>query len=172
MLRLESSMWLSVRSLGDLDGVYPLALALAGQFPEPAEAVTSIHELIMNAVEHGNLRLGFEAKTQLLRQGIWHAEITRRLCLPEYVSREVEIQLMRDDTGTRLTIRDEGEGFAWREYVAREQSLERPNGRGLWIAWHGPFSQICFNEVGNAVTVYAAQPTVIPRILTENPMHF
>ncbi len=138
--------------LKDLDSIYILSQLLAHYFPKPEQYVTGIHELLVNAVEHGNLGIGFEEKTKLIREGKWKDEVARRLSLPEYANREIEIRIDHDEREGRLTITDQGQGFPWREFVARPLNGKRPNGRGLWIAFNSQFDRIAFNPMGNEVT--------------------
>jgi two-component system cell cycle response regulator len=135
----------------DLDHVYVIAQTLAHYFPNPEQYVTAIHELLLNAVEHGNLGIGYEKKTELLRTGKWVDEVEHRLALPENIGKEVDIRLSYDGFEYTLTIADEGQGFAWEDYVLRPIDT-RPNGRGLWIAFHSRFDRIAFNRRGNQVT--------------------
>lgn len=155
------------RTMQDLEGIYPLALALAHHLPQPDAVVIGIHELLMNAVEHGNLGVGFETKTELLRQGTWHSEMERRLAMAEYAGRAVEVELTKEFEQTILTISDAGSGFRWREFIAREQCFDRPNGRGLWVAFKSPFESIAFNDAGNTVICRMMTRQRKPRILAK-----
>ena len=139
----------------DLDNIYVLSLALAQYFPRPEQFVTGIHELLLNAVEHGNLGIGFDEKTELIRKGKWKQEIARRLDLPENINKEVHVTLAYDQDECRLIIADQGSGFPWREFVDRQQAGKKPNGRGLWIALNSSFDQVQFNHAGNEVTCVA-----------------
>ncbi|MFM9890233.1 MAG: ATP-binding protein [Rickettsiales bacterium] len=139
----------------DLDAVYKLAEALAHYFPKPEAATTGIYELLVNAIEHGTLGLGFETKTQLLRSGRWYEEIRARLHAPETSGKSILVSLERSENACELRITDEGSGFAWQEFSEHKQSPERPNGRGLWIAFHSSFDEVVFNATGNEVTCRA-----------------
>lgn len=139
----------------DLDGIYALSHTLSQYFPQPDQFTTAIHELLMNALEHGTLGIGFEMKTLLQRAGTWKDEVIRRLKLPEYANKAVEITLEHDAQACRLTITDQGDGFAWAGYWGNEMPHSLPNGRGLWIAYHAPFDLLRFNDAGNAVTCVA-----------------
>lgn len=141
--------------LQDFDNIYILAQTLAHYFPKPEQFVTGIHELLVNAMEHGNLGLGFAAKTELIRQGKWKEEIAHRLSLPENATKEVEIKLSYNEFECRLTITDQGKGFPWKEFVGRPAGSALPNGRGLWIAFNSKFDHIIFNAAGNEVTCVA-----------------
>ena len=139
----------------DLGGLYNLPKTLAHFFPAPEHFVSGIYELLLNAVEHGNLGIGFEEKTKLIRQGKWHEEVQQRLSMPQYANREVEIKLSHNQRECRLTIADQGCGFAWREYLGRQTDDHRPNGRGLWIVYNSQFDDLIFNSTGNEVTCVA-----------------
>lgn len=138
--------------LKGLEEIHRLAEDLAYYFPKPDQFVTGIHELLLNAIEHGNLGLGFEAKTELIREGAWKDEIARRLTLPDYAHKYVDIRLMHDEHECRLTITDQGEGFAWKDYVKQRELGNLPNGRGLQIVFNSKFDRIMFNPAGNQVT--------------------
>jgi anti-sigma regulatory factor (Ser/Thr protein kinase) len=139
-------------TLRTLDEICDISLALAESFPNPEKVRIGIHELLINAIEHGNLGLGFEAKTALLREGKWEEEIERRLALPEYANRKVDVELSSDKNNCCLTIADEGKGFAWKNYFALLSRGERPNGRGLLLAYACGFDRFTFNALGNKVT--------------------
>ena len=59
----------------DVEKLVPL---LAGLFPHPGRAVTGIAELMLNAIEHGNLEIGHELKADWIARGIYHSELARR----------------------------------------------------------------------------------------------
>jgi Histidine kinase-like ATPase domain len=135
----------------DLDVVFHLAQMLAQYFPNPEDCITAIHELILNAIEHGNLGIGCEEKTAFVYAGTWREEIARRLSLPEYNKKIVTVTVIQEAEAHILTIADEGEGFAWQEYSELTIPSRKPNGRGLWIAFNSAFDAIQFNECGNEV---------------------
>ena len=136
----------------------PLSERLAAAFHAPDQFQVGIYELLLNAIEHGNLGLGFETKAELLRQGLWEKEIRRRMALPEYADRHVSVRLTCDSLMCKLTIADQGRGFPWQHYVRQLSGSRRPNGRGLLIAFSCAFDQIIFNETGNEVTCVAKTP--------------
>lgn len=141
--------------LKDLDSIHILAQTLAQYFPKPDQFVTGIYELLLNAVEHGNLGIGYETKTELVRTGKWKDEIARRLSLPENADKEIEVKLTYDKSECRLTITDQGKGFPWQGFVSRPACGKKPNGRGLWIAFNSKFDRVIFNPAGNEVTCVA-----------------
>jgi anti-sigma regulatory factor (Ser/Thr protein kinase) len=137
------------------DEVRDISYALSRSFPTPEKFRLGIYELLVNAIEHGNLGLGFETKTALLRDGGWEEEIERRLALPDYRDRKVDIAFARTNRYCRLSIADQGKGFFWRKHLDRISCGRRPNGRGLLIAFNSGFDGIAFNRLGNRVTCVA-----------------
>jgi hypothetical protein len=51
--------------------------------PEPRSAVYGLNELLINAVEHGNLGITYDEKIKLVVEGRLESEIERRLALPQ-----------------------------------------------------------------------------------------
>lgn len=127
-----------------------LAEALAAACPDPARQMSGIHELLMNAIEHGNLGLDGEAKGQYLKLGTWPEEIKRRLEQPENRDKIVSVRLRREDKLLTLTVRDQGRGFDWRKALGRSmESISGLNGRGLLLARALSFDALEFKDPGN-----------------------
>ncbi|MDR3449181.1 MAG: ATP-binding protein [Alphaproteobacteria bacterium] len=139
----------------DMNDAHSLSLTLAHYFPRPEQFAPGIYELLLNAVEHGNLGISLDEKSDLLRRNLWHEEIKRRQASPEFSSRQVEVVLEKDPEQCVLTIADQGKGFPWRDYIGRLVEGKRPNGRGLWIALNSKFDRVMFNQAGNKVTCIA-----------------
>lgn len=137
--------------LKTLDEITDVAAELAHGFPDPARFRIGIHELLINAVEHGNLGLGFETKAALLQQGDWEREIKRRLGLPKFSGREVDIRLSENERVCCLTIEDQGDGFLWQKYFERIAAGQKLSGRGLLLAKSCNFDRFVYNFRGNRV---------------------
>jgi CheY-like chemotaxis protein len=137
-----------------LDEARRLASALATQFPDPAAAGLGLLELMVNAVEHGNLGISTAEKARLLQSGTWEAEVRHRLSLPANAAKRVRVELHRDATSLTVLVSDDGPGFDWARF--RELDPARafePNGRGIALA-----RQLCFPDMefigrGTAVRV-------------------
>jgi DNA-binding response OmpR family regulator len=130
-----------------------LAMGLAQVCPDPARALLGIHELLINAVEHGNLGISYEQKSLLMLEDHLRQEIERRLQDPAYSQLQVSVHLVRDADGVSLTIQDQGQGFAWQDYL--EFSPERAfdmHGRGIAMAATS-FDIIEYRGNGNYVHV-------------------
>ena len=134
-----------------------LAVELSQVCPEPSRAELGLVELLINAVEHGNLEISYEYKSMLCWNGGWRAEIARRLQLAPYASREVSVRFERDRDALRFEISDEGPGFGWHKFLDfdPDRSLD-PNGRGIALARNVAFTRLRYREPGNVVVAEIA----------------
>lgn len=136
----------------DLDEARLLANYLAQSCPEPERVVQGLQELLVNAVEHGNLGISYAEKGALVLEGAWQDEVQRRLAMPEYRGRHVEIDFERHDNALRFTIVDQGDGFDWVGYL--DFSPERAfdvHGRGIAMARKLSFDRLEYRGSGNTV---------------------
>lgn len=133
-----------------------LACFLASCFPDPKIALSGLAELLINAVEHGNLSIGYEGKTDLINKGFWREEVERRLELPEYRDKIVRVLLERRGEELVVKIRDEGQGFNWKSYLKIDPARATDNhGRGIAHANLHSFDRLTYNEIGNEVQAIA-----------------
>ena len=119
---------------------------------EPEEALVGINELMINAIEHGNLGIHFKEKTRLLLEGKFIDEINNRLENKEYSGRWASLHFEKKRNFIEITIEDEGDGFDWEPFM--EISPERatlPNGRGIAVAKMISFHSIEYIGKGNKV---------------------
>lgn len=138
-------------SIRTVDAVYGMAGQLAHHFFDSRIVMPGIYELLMNAIEHGNLEIGFELKTELLAAGRWEEEVAMRQQSPRYLQRKVEIELSLDDMWCALAITDAGQGFDWTRYASQTAGHDEAHGRGLLIAQQCGFASLQFNAAGNQV---------------------
>ncbi len=131
-----------------------LASLLAKVCPEPDKVVLGLWELLINAVEHGNLGITYEEKSELLQRDAWREEVDRRLRLPEYAHRKVLVHFEKTDDAIAITIEDMGPGFDWKPFL--ELSPDRAfDAHGRGIAMAGSFSFSSIEYLGNGNTVRA-----------------
>jgi DNA-binding response OmpR family regulator len=153
-----------LRTLGEAREV---ARTLASLCPDPQGAVLTLQELLINAVEHGNLAISYSEKTALVLEGQWNDEIERRLRDPVLGARWVTVDLVRSAGETAVTIADEGTGFDWNPYL--ELSTERafdPNGRGIAMARLSGAGRLEYQGRGNTVTArWLAMPHGASQVL-------
>ncbi|CUA87171.1 Response regulator receiver domain/Histidine kinase-like ATPase domain [Gulbenkiania indica] len=125
---------------------------LAQACPQPERVATGLFELIVNAIEHGNLGLSYHDKTRLQASGEWEQEVERRLADPAMGERRVRVRYEASTTLRRFWIEDEGEGFDWAPYQEIDPaSLIESHGRGILIARRLSFDQLTYHGQGNQV---------------------
>lgn len=140
-----------------LDEAERLATYLANFFPEPERVVRGIAELMINAIEHGNLEIGGEEKAELCRRGLWQSEIHQRLNSPGYADREAEAALTRKDGGIYIVITDHGSGFDWQSHLKINPTrATQSHGRGIAMANAVSFDKLTYNDIGNKAVAYVA----------------
>jgi len=138
-----------------LSEVKAISSLLAGLCPNPRDAVTGLYELMLNAVEHGNLEISYEEKSKLKDSNIWEEEIERRLALSQYADRKAILRFQRETDGIQFVISDQGQGFDWQLYMDfNPERIMDNHGRGIAIA-----NKMCFDKVeyfgkGNTVKAF------------------
>ncbi len=121
--------------------------------PRPETVVAGLSELLINAVEHGNLGITYAEKSRLRLNDRWEEEVERRLLLPENSGRRARLSVVRTQNEVRYTISDDGKGFDFRRFL--EFDPERafdPNGRGIAMARQLCFQHLEYQGCGNVVT--------------------
>lgn len=125
---------------------------LARTCAQPEKVATGLFELMVNAVEHGNLGISYEEKTRLQAEGDWESELERRQHDPVLGQREVSISFQREADRFSFTIQDMGAGFDWRQYEdCPAASLMASHGRGILIARKLSFDEVEYQGKGNCV---------------------
>lgn len=131
---------------------YDLGTMLANACPDPARTVVGLTELLVNAIEHGNLGITYEEKSRLNATGAWAAEIDKRLSAPEYAAKRAEVRFEKTESEIRFTIRDEGEGFNWAPYLEVQPGRAfDTHGRGIAMANLLSFDFLEYLGAGNEV---------------------
>lgn len=129
-----------------------LANFFAQAAPDPGKIVIGLQELLVNAVEHGNLGLSYQDKTRYLMEGGWQEEVERRQQQPEFRDRRVEVLFERLPQAIRFTISDQGAGFDWRKYLDFDpERIFDPHGRGIAMARKLSFDELEYQGCGNTV---------------------
>ena len=143
-------------ALSTLEEARNLATHIAQYFPQPPRAVSGIVEILVNAIEHGNLGLSYADKSELLRNDAWQSEVERRLGLSEYRDRRVRVDLRLLGDRTVLLVTDEGAGFDWRPFLEiQPERVFDLHGRGIAMSRLMSFDQVAFHGCGNEVELTA-----------------
>lgn len=150
-------------SLRNLTEAQDIACFLATCFPQPDRVVTGLIELLVNAIEHGNLDIGFEEKGRLLATGRWIAEIEHRLSQPEHAYKTVDVIYQHKADGWYVQISDKGAGFSWKKYWHIDPARAGDgHGRGIARARLTSFDKLAYNEAGNQVTAMVSANPATP----------
>jgi anti-sigma regulatory factor (Ser/Thr protein kinase) len=114
----------------------------------------ALREIIINAVEHGNLGITFDEKSKAVTDGTYLDFLTERQKDPERMNKKIEIEYSVNPEKVVYKVTDEGKGFDHKKVI--ERSTEDVNrlllghGRGITMA-KNTFDEIQFNPKGNQV---------------------
>ncbi len=134
-----------------------LAAFAANCFPNPKRVLTGLGQLMINAVEHGNLGVGYEGKSELVASGIWRAEIERCQQLPEHAGKRATASIVHKENGVYAVIEDMGQGFNWKKYLQIDPSRAGDShGRGIAQANALSFDKLTYNEQGNKAVAWVS----------------
>ena len=137
-----------------------IAVLLSSLCPDPHRIIPGLNELLVNAVEHGNLDIGYQRKSLLLEMGTWLEEVEERLKMPEYANRKAKVSFEETDNAYRFEIEDEGQGFDVSRFLSIDpERAVNTHGRGIVIARAVSFDELEFVPPNNKVigTVYKLQ---------------
>lgn len=149
-MQLMGQCRFQVRTLDDAEH---LANYLSHCFPEPARTAGGLSELLINAVEHGNLGIGYEGKSELLERGTWRETIDTLQASPQHEHKHVDVFFHRKADGYYVSIADMGAGFCWEPYLGiAPERITHCHGRGIANANMLAFDQLNFSAPGNSVT--------------------
>ncbi|MGV3667895.1 MAG: 7TM diverse intracellular signaling domain-containing protein [Leptospira bouyouniensis] len=123
---------------------------------EQTEVRSSVREIIINAVEHGNLNISFEEKSKALTEGNYLEFLQKRQEDPRYRHKKVKIEYSFSSEFVAFRITDEGRGFDHKKHM--EKSIDDMNeahvqhGRGILMT-KSVFDRIEYNDKGNQVSL-------------------
>ena len=142
-----------------LEEAQRLATLLSVHCPNPEIVAMGLSELLINAIEHGNLGISYAEKSSLKTNGDWEQEVSKRLQLPQNTGKKAVIRFTRTDENLEFTIVDQGNGFDWKKYLDfdPERAFD-PNGRGIAMAGKLAFTKIEYRGKGNHVVVSISLP--------------
>ncbi|MBW7858048.1 MAG: ATP-binding protein, partial [Leptonema sp. (in: Bacteria)] len=112
-----------------------------------------LREVIVNAIEHGNLGISYTEKTDLLHTGNYQEEIQRRLEIEKHSRRRVKVSINLTPRRVRYRITDEGGGFDHSKFghsIEIDEPTVSLHGRGIFIT-RNAFTKVLYNHTGNSV---------------------
>ena len=94
----------------------------------------TLMELLTNALEHGNLGITFDDKTEWMKNGGDILQmISQRNNDPKYVNKRIHISYSIGKSTSTFIIKDDGDGFDWRKY-AHTNDTQEMHGRGISLS--------------------------------------
>jgi len=133
-----------------LEECYALATLLSCAFPEPASVVTGITELMLNALEFGQVGLSYAEKTELIDKRKLYDYVSEKLAAPENKDKSVKVMLTRTESEVIVSIEDEGKGFDWQKYINFSPDRATDNhGRGIATAKLMSFDSLTYMNNGS-----------------------
>lgn len=114
----------------------------------------ALYEVIMNAIEHGNLSVLYETKKKWLKKNIYHKKLEELLKTEKAKNTHVEITLQIDDENITISVKDQGAGFNPKQEAKKinNDGFARENGRGI-VMIKSYFDDVKFNKKGNVITL-------------------
>jgi anti-sigma regulatory factor (Ser/Thr protein kinase) len=113
-----------------------------------------LQEILINAVEHGNLNISFDEKTRALEENRYLDFIRERQQDPRYRDRRVHIEYKLTPQAVQYRITDEGDGFDISDTMKRvDDTVEQEqlsHGRGIRMT-RLLFDKLQYNSRGNQV---------------------
>ncbi len=144
--------------LRTLDEARNLATMIALACPNSDLVAVGLQELLINAVEHGNLEISAAMKQDLLLEGRWREEVEARLEDPAYFDRVVILSFQRSERIISMTIQDDGQGFDYASYISNTSPVDGYRGRGIAMARDLSFTSITYHGAGNLVEATIVLP--------------
>jgi anti-sigma regulatory factor (Ser/Thr protein kinase) len=112
----------------------------------------ALQELLINAIEHGNCKISYDEKTAWLEKNRDIMDLIREKNRdPKIKARRVYFSYTITPDSSRITIRDEGEGFDWRARLATSPDAPGLHGLGMKMA-NLYVSELAYNDKGNEVS--------------------
>ncbi|MBF0358796.1 MAG: ATP-binding protein [Magnetococcales bacterium] len=141
-----------------LHEIESLAGSITKQFSSSMHVELGLTELMINALEHGNLNISYEDKRALNKEnGAWEKEINRRLNLSENAGKYVELRVITSGNKVQFVLRDMGKGFDWKKFMDFDKDrISHTSGRGIALAKALSFSSLEYRRGGSEVvaTIY------------------
>ena len=127
-------------------------------------------EMITNAIEHGNLEVTYDEKSQALEgpSGGWQNLIRARMGKLPYSDRFVTVELRIDTGHCEWVITNQGPGFDWKKIPDPNdaENLLSPHGRGIMLT-QLKFDEVTFLERGNKVRLVKKKPQAVSTTAAE-----
>lgn len=113
-----------------------------------------LREIIINSIEHGNLNISFEEKTEAILNDRYFEFVNERQGHPEYRDKRVRLEYLISPSKAVYKITDQGKGFNHRKFLSGMSNdvsdLHLTHGRGIAMV-KSIFDEVRYNSRGNQV---------------------
>ncbi len=127
------------------------------KYLDPAEVAgirVCLREIIINAIEHGNLAVTYDEKTSSQLEDRYREFLRERQADPRYATRRVRVEYLLNAEKVVYKIEDEGDGFDVEKVRARKAAQVNAealqHGRGIMMT-EEIFDEVTYNKKGNGV---------------------
>lgn len=135
-----------------IDEAELIAAIISKLAPDKERLIIGLTELMINAIEHGNLDIGYELKTELITNNKWKEEVAVRLNDAQYRERTAHIKCLKKKNEMLITIMDEGNGFDPAPFMNIDSKrANESHGRGIAIANMMSFDELIYKGKNNEV---------------------
>lgn len=113
-----------------------------------------LQEILINAIEHGNLKISYEEKQKLLSSGDYNRILKEKAALPENIDKCVDIKVFSTPQFLKIMVEDMGEGFDLTSIPDPEnpENFLNENGKGIMMTLNA-YDEVAYNDKGNKVTL-------------------
>ncbi len=116
----------------------------------------ALREIIINAIEHGNLGVTFQDKSESISKDNYFELIRSRQLEANNLDKKVYIEYSINPESVTYIVSDDGDGFNYEQFTSTSQKGINDNflshGRGITIA-SSAFDKVTYNEKGNHVVL-------------------
>ncbi|MBP7461262.1 MAG: ATP-binding protein [Candidatus Delongbacteria bacterium] len=118
----------------------------------PKKIELALYEIIVNAIEHGNLAISGDEKKTSIQNNSYYDLLKDRKNDPRFRERKVVVETALTHEHVEYVIQDDGQGFDWRGLLNSHETMDILNehGRGILMV-KNIFDYFEYNEKGNIV---------------------
>jgi hypothetical protein len=125
----------------------------------------SLHEMISNAIEHGNLGIGFNEKSKILEDTMdIYLEVDKRSKQIENKYKRVRVDFEINHEHAKFTVKDQGCGFDLASIPSpkKEENMLQIHGRGIMMTKNF-VDEMEYNKKGNEVKLFFLNDNEVKR---------
>jgi len=123
-------------------------------FDEVSFMKIGLQEILINAIEHGNLQISYDEKQQLLGTGDYNHILKERAQQADFVDKYVDIKVFSTPEYLKIIVEDMGGGFDLTEIPDPQnpENFLNESGKGIMMTLNA-YDKVDYNEKGNKVTL-------------------